>query len=99
LIGFFVIPALQAQSNETNFLAVRQVVQNQLTAFATDDAVLAFSYAAPVLRDIFKTPENFMAMVQKSNAVVYRPTNILFFNPKVFKFCGGISCEVVGSGG
>ena len=57
-------------------------VQAQLAAFAADDADLAFSYAAPVIRDMFQTPEKFMAMVQQTYPVVYRPAKVLFLAAK-----------------
>ena len=53
-------------------------MQAQLAAFAKDDADLAFSYAAPSIRAIFETPQNFMAMVQHVYPVVYRPAKLLF---------------------
>ena len=57
---------------------VRAVVEAQLDAFARDDAVRAFSYAAPALRAMFRDPQRFMAMVRSSYAVVYRPSSVAF---------------------
>ena len=53
-------------------------LEYQLAAFAKDDAELAFSYAAPTIRAMFQTPQNFMAMVQDAYPVVYRPAKLLF---------------------
>ena len=72
----------RAQLTEPSAQAVRDTVQAQLAAFAADDADLAFSYAAPVIRDMFQTPEKFMAMVQQTYPVVYRPAKVLFLAAK-----------------
>jgi len=61
--------------------AVREVIEAQLDAFRKDDAAAAFSLATPGIRETFGTPENFMAMVKGSYAVVYRPANVSFDPP------------------
>lgn len=58
--------------------AVKAVVQNQLAAFAKDDAGKAFSYAAPELRKTIGSSAAFMAMVRNSYPVVYRPASVAF---------------------
>ena len=62
--------------------AVRAVVEAQLAAFAADDARRAFSYAAPSIREMFKTPDRFMEMVRRGYPVVYRAASVVFFNPQ-----------------
>lgn len=66
----------------TDSRAVRGVVEAQLEAFAADDAKRAFSYAAPSIREIFATPDQFMAMVRGGYPVVYRPRSVTFLNPE-----------------
>lgn len=61
--------------------AIRKVVEAQLDAFRRDDAVRAFSYATPGIRELFGSPETFMAMVKSSYPVVYRPRNVVFEEP------------------
>jgi hypothetical protein len=61
---------------------IRAVIQAQLAAFAADDAKRAFSYAAPGIRDMFGTPEHFMAMVREGYPVVYRPASVGFLTPQ-----------------
>jgi hypothetical protein len=61
--------------------AVRAVVEAQLAAFAADDAKRAFSYASPSIREMFGTPDRFMAMVRAGYPVVYRPAGVIFLNP------------------
>lgn len=63
--------------------AIRKVIEAQLDAFAADDAERAFSFAAPVIRQIFGTPERFMAMVRRGYPVVYRPASVAFLRPEV----------------
>ncbi len=58
-------------------------VQGQLQAFANDDAEKAFSFAAPNIRSMMVTADNFMEMVRNHYAVVYRPTDVVFLKPKV----------------
>jgi len=76
-IGFFVLTAAHAQISEEKAFVVKKTVQSQLAAFAADDAKLAFSFAAPGIQKLFKTPDNFMTMVQQAYPVVYRPANFL----------------------
>ena len=61
---------------------VRAVIQAQLDAFAADDARRAFSYAAPGIRQMFGTPERFLAMVREGYPVVYRPASIGYLKPE-----------------
>jgi hypothetical protein len=62
--------------------AIRAVVEAQLAAFAADDAVRAFSYAAPTIKAMFGTPERFLAMVRSGYPVVYRPSSVVFLSPE-----------------
>lgn len=52
---------------------IQQVIQNQLEAFEVDDFARAFTYASPVIKGIFGTPENFGAMVSQGYPMVHRP--------------------------
>ena len=62
---------------------MRAVVQAQLAAFAADDSKRAFSFAAPAIRQMFVTPENFMTMVRTGYPVVYRPASVSFLKPAI----------------
>ena len=57
---------------------VRTVVEAQLAAFAKDDAVKAFSYAAPGVREAVGTADAFLTMVRRGYPVVYRPASVAF---------------------
>lgn len=76
------VPAHADPVSATDTKAVRVVVEAQLDAFAADDAKRAFSYAAPELREMFGTPDRFMAMVRGGYPVVYRPATVTFLNPE-----------------
>jgi hypothetical protein len=79
---FLLIPliaAAQAPSvSPADARAVRAVIEAQLDAFQHDDGERAFSYAAPGIRETFRTAENFMEMVRTQYAVVYRPSRVQF---------------------
>ena len=71
-------PARGAPLTPVGERAVRTVVQGQLDALARDDAVKAFSFAAPNVRQAVGSPEAFLAMVQRGYPVVYRPASVAF---------------------
>jgi hypothetical protein len=78
-------PALWAQGTVVAQAQARQaraLVQKQLDAFAADDARKAFSFAAPGIQEMFKTPEQFLAMVRAQYPMVHRPASVIFFKPE-----------------
>lgn len=79
--GFLPAGAAAEPVSSTDTQAIRAVVEAQLAAFAADDGQRAFSYAAPSIREMFGSPERFMAMVRGSYPVVYRPTAVVFLHP------------------
>ena len=78
----FAAPASTATVSAADARAVQLVVRAQLDAFADDNAELAFSFAAPSIRGMFGTPENFLEMVRSGYPVVYRPASVTFLKPK-----------------
>ena len=56
----------------------QQIITAQLDAFKADDGTKAFSFAAPVIRSKFRTPEDFMSMVRNGYPPVYRPRSVMF---------------------
>jgi hypothetical protein len=70
-----------SQLSSIDAVAAKAVVQGQLSAFAKDDAELTFSFAAPNIKSVFKTPQNFVDMVIKSYPVVHRPVKVSFMKP------------------
>ncbi len=59
---------------------IKTVIESQLNAFAADDGVKAYSYAAPIVKQFFKSPEQFVAMVEKGYQPVMRNTARIFGN-------------------
>lgn len=58
--------------------AIKKTVKSQLQAFAEDDFDQAFKYAAPSIKKIFSSPDNFKLMVINQYPAVYRPKKITF---------------------
>ncbi len=50
----------------------------QIQAFKADDFVTAFTFASPNIQNIFRTPENFGAMVRNGYPMVWRPSEVRF---------------------
>jgi len=79
--GLSVAPGTQAADavvGPADRAAIHEVVQGQLEAFQHDDGSKAFSYAAPMIREMFQTPDIFMDMVKSGYAPVYRPKQVEF---------------------
>ena len=57
---------------------LKKTVKSQLQAFAEDDFDQAFKYAAPSIKKIFSSPDNFKLMVINQYPAVYRPKKITF---------------------
>jgi hypothetical protein len=80
------LAGVSAHAEATSTASEKQIiatVQGQLQAFKNDDAEKAFSYAAPSIRSLMVSAENFMDMVRNHYAVVYRPSDVVFLKPKV----------------
>jgi hypothetical protein len=67
LARLFLVLALFAAPDATHAegdgAAFRAVIQAQLDAFQRDDGTAAFAHASPMIKGMFRTPENFMRMV------------------------------------
>jgi hypothetical protein len=63
--------------------AAQDVIRAQEQAFGRGDAAAAYSYAAPVIKQIFPAPDVFMSMVENSYAPVYRHRSFEFGETKV----------------
>ena len=87
MLGIFGVQAPLATAQAATFTpadekSVRSVVEAQLAALAKDDAVKAFSYAAPNVRKAIGTANRFLSMVQNDYPVVYRPASVAFLKPE-----------------
>ena len=56
----------------------REVIGAQIERFLADDFAGAFDYAAPVIRNVFRTPENFGRMVRQGCPMVWRPAEVRY---------------------
>ncbi len=92
------LPA-HAESDTETASAFRIVIDGQIAAFARDDGVTAFSFASPDIQRIFKTPEEFMAMVRSGFAPVYRPQSYLFEAPVLLEGRPAQPVRVIGPDG
>ena len=69
---------MSKELTETDRDAIRRVIIAQIEAFQSDDGIQAFLYAAPSIRQQFKSVGNFMRMVRSSYHAIYRPRSVLF---------------------
>jgi hypothetical protein len=79
---FFTLPVVAQTASspvgEADRIAIRMVIEEQLSAFQRDDALAAFAQAAPNIQKMFQTPDQFMRMVRKGYQPVYRPRRVEF---------------------
>ncbi len=73
LWGFISVAAFAQSISETEKTEFQRIITAQISAFRADDGPTAYSFAAPVVRNVFPTPEIFMSMVKRGYPQVYRP--------------------------
>ena len=78
LWGFMSVAAFAQSVSETEKTEFQRIISAQISAFRADDGPTAYSFAAPVVRNIFPTPEIFMSMVKQGYSPVYRPQSFNF---------------------
>jgi len=78
LLAFMSVAAFAQSISETEKTEFQRIITAQISAFQADDGPTAYSFAAPVVRNIFPTPEIFMAMVKRGYPQVYRPQSFNF---------------------
>lgn len=72
LLGF------AAPARADDVAAAQNAIRAQEQAFGRDDAVAAYSHAAPEIRQLFPQPDIFMQMVQQAYTPVYRHKSFEF---------------------
>ncbi|HEV7255675.1 MAG TPA: DUF4864 domain-containing protein [Mesorhizobium sp.] len=77
-LAFLVSAAAGALAGEAEVRAAQQTIDSQLKAFQAGDGALAYSYAAPNIKQIFPSPEIFMGMVQQGYAPIHKPQSYGF---------------------
>jgi len=65
---------------QEDWSTIRGVISAQLAAFQRDDAKTAYSFAAPEIRNQYRTPHEFMRMVRTGYKAVYRPRSVRFLH-------------------
>ena len=78
LWGFMSVASLADSISAVDKAEFQRIITAQITAFKADDGPAAYDFAAPVVRNIFPTPEIFMAMVKQGYPQVYRPKSFDF---------------------
>ncbi|WP_428390854.1 DUF4864 domain-containing protein [Lichenicoccus sp.] len=68
----------QPAVSDADRAAIREVVTAQIAAFRHDDAVAAFSFAAPNIKARFGDAQHFLAMVRSVYPAVFRPRSFTF---------------------
>ena len=81
MLSIWALPASAGGLSPKEQKQIIEVVQAQLTAFSQDDAATAFSFAAPNIRHLVGTAENFLEMVRTQYGIVYRPSSTTFMQP------------------
>lgn len=69
----------EKQFNETQF-----IIESQIQAFLDENAELAYSYAAPLIKMKFNNPLEFMSMVKNYYEPVYNPKQFYFIDARYF---------------
>ena len=80
-------PALQAQQG-----SIPETIDAQISAFLEDDFERAFSFASPMIRGIFRTPELFGQMVRQGYPMVWRPADVRY---GAAESAGGVTRQTV----
>lgn len=78
LWGFMSVASLADSISAADKAEFQRIITAQITAFRADDGPAAYGFAAPVVKNIFPTPEIFMAMVKQGYPQVYRPQSFDF---------------------
>ncbi len=73
LLAFISVATFAQSISETEKTEFQRIIAAQISAFRADDGPTAYSFAAPLVRNIFPTPEIFMSMVKRGYSPVYRP--------------------------
>lgn len=77
LVTFVALP-IQAGAQEGDEGAIQGVISDQFAAFLDEDVDTAWTYASPTIQMLFRTPENFGAMVRNGYPMVWAPSETQF---------------------
>ena len=77
----FLLPNFAARADNISRAdqsAFQQIINDQIAAFNADDGLRAYSHAAPVIKQLFPSPDIFMSMVKQGYQPVYRQRSFSF---------------------
>ena len=83
LLVVTMVLALWVRPAAADDAAVQGVISAQIEAFKADDFARAFTFASPTIQDVFRTPENFGAMVKNGYPMVWRPVELRYLEARV----------------
>ena len=72
-------------SYEKEINETQSIIESQIQAFLDENAELAYSYAAPLIKMKFNNPQDFMYMVKNYYEPVYNPKQFQFIDAKYFE--------------
>jgi len=81
LVLGLLMPNLTARADEISRAdqsAFQEIINDQIAAFNADDGLRAYSHAAPVIKQLFPSPDVFMSMVRQGYQPVYRQKSFSF---------------------
>jgi hypothetical protein len=73
-------------------VAIHEVVQAQLTAFANDDAAAAFELTTEEKRVLIGSADNFLRLIREQYEPIYKPLAVIYFKPEVVH---GVAVQMV----
>lgn len=82
ILSLFLLIATPAVADEP-LDAGQSVIKKQITAFLSDDAATAYSFASPAIQGKFVNQDVFFDMVKRAYQPVYRPGNFAFGRSKI----------------
>ena len=87
IITFLSISSLAKSeiSYEKDFDETQFIIESQIQAFLDENAELAYSYAAPLIKMKFNNPLEFMSMVKNYYEPVYNPKQFYFIDARYFE--------------
>src|SRR5210317_275521 len=87
IITFLSISSLAKSeiSYEKDFDETQFIIESQIQAFLDENAELAYSYAAPMIKMKFSNPIEFMSMVKNYYEPVYNPKQFYFLEAKYYE--------------
>ncbi len=82
--ALFMLATFNARADDTSALnAAQRIISDQISAFLDGDDERAFSHAAPLIRQTFKSPDKFITMVRRGYLPLFQPNTFRFTQSKI----------------